>query len=106
MRDAAAAGARSTATSSRIAGALPASGRRYAPGVDLDRLDTLLADRGEPRFRSRQVWEWAARGAGGYDEMSNLPRPLRESLARELPFSTLTLETERQASDGTVKALF
>jgi 23S rRNA (adenine2503-C2)-methyltransferase len=74
--------------------------------VDLDRLDTLLADRGEPRFRAKQIWEWTARGARDYEEMTNLPRPLRESLARELPFSTLTVETERQASDGTVKALF
>jgi len=74
--------------------------------VDLERLDNLLAERGQPGFRGRQVWEWAARGAGGYDEMTNLPRPLRESLARELPFSTLAVETERQASDGTVKTLF
>ncbi|HEY1370614.1 MAG TPA: 23S rRNA (adenine(2503)-C(2))-methyltransferase RlmN [Gaiellaceae bacterium] len=74
--------------------------------MDLERLDTLLAERGQPSFRGRQVWEWAARGAGGYDEMTNLPRPLRESLAHELPFSTLTVATEREARDGTVKTLF
>ncbi len=32
--------------------------------------------------------------------------PLREALARELPFSSLELRDEAHASDGTVKALF
>src|SRR6059036_3970619 len=38
--------------------------------------------------------------------MTNLPRTLRESLAAAVPYSTLTVETEREASDGTVKTLF
>jgi len=73
--------------------------------VDLARLDTLLAERGEPAFRSRQVWEWAARGARSYEEMTSLPADLRESLAAELPLSTLTLEREARSRDGTRKAL-
>ena len=36
----------------------------HTQGVDLALLDEQLAAEGEPRFRSRQVWEWAARGAG------------------------------------------
>ena len=74
--------------------------------VDLALLDDVLAARGEPAFRARQVWEWAARGVAGYDEMTNLPAALREALAEEVPFSTLTLEDEAHAADGTVKALF
>ena len=74
--------------------------------MNLELLDQALADRGEPPFRARQVWEWAARGAGGYDEMTNLPRALRDELAAEVPFSTLTVENEAHAADGTVKALF
>jgi 23S rRNA (adenine2503-C2)-methyltransferase len=74
--------------------------------VDLSQLDDVLAARGEPAFRAHQVWEWAARGVADYDEMTNLPRSLREALAEEVPFSTLTLEDEAHAADGTVKALF
>ena len=74
--------------------------------VDLALLDDRLAALGEPRFRSGQVWAWAARGAGGYDEMTDLPAALRGRLADEVPFSSLTLDREAHARDGTVKALF
>ena len=52
------------------------------------------------------MWEWAARGVSGYEEMTNLPRALREELDETVPFSTLTVEDEAEARDGTVKALF
>jgi 23S rRNA (adenine2503-C2)-methyltransferase len=74
--------------------------------VDLRLLDETLRDRGEPAFRAGQVWEWAARGAPGYGAMTNLPLALREELATTVPFSTLSVETERESRDGTVKTLF
>jgi 23S rRNA (adenine2503-C2)-methyltransferase len=74
--------------------------------VDQTQLERLLADAGEPAFRARQVWEWTARGAASYDEMTTLPAALRERLAAELPLSTLAPEREAQARDGTWKALF
>ncbi len=74
--------------------------------MDLELLDRTLAAHGQPAFRARQVWEWTARGATGYEEMTNLPAALRETLAQEVPLSSLRLEHEAHASDGTVKALF
>jgi 23S rRNA (adenine2503-C2)-methyltransferase len=74
--------------------------------VDLDLLRTALADRGEPAYRAGQVWAWAARGAGGYEGMTDVPAPLRAELAERVPFSTLTVEREAHSADGTVKALF
>jgi 23S rRNA (adenine2503-C2)-methyltransferase len=74
--------------------------------MDLQTLDTILADSGEPPFRARQVWAWAARGAHGYAQMTDLPAGLRERLEEQLPFSCLSLQTESSARDGTVKALF
>ena len=74
--------------------------------MDLTLLESTLTALGEPSYRSRQVWEWAARGAPGYDAMTNVPARLRESLAREVPFSTLEVESRQEARDGTVKALF
>jgi 23S rRNA (adenine2503-C2)-methyltransferase len=74
--------------------------------VDLRLLEERIAARGEPGFRSRQVWEWAARGADSYEAMTNLPLELRRGLADEVPYSALELEQEALASDGTRKALF
>jgi 23S rRNA (adenine2503-C2)-methyltransferase len=74
--------------------------------MDLQLLETTLTERGEPAYRRSQVWDWTARGAAGYDTMTNLPRALREALATSVPFSTLSVETQRESRDGTVKALF
>jgi 23S rRNA (adenine2503-C2)-methyltransferase len=74
--------------------------------VDLSLLEQTLAARGEPAFRARQVWEWLARGAASYAEMTNLPEALRAELDRALPISTLQVDGEALAKDGTEKALF
>jgi len=74
--------------------------------VDLELLERALADRGEPSYRAAQVWQWAARGAAGYGEMTNVSAALRESLAEEVPFSSLEPEAQAESRDGTVKTLF
>jgi 23S rRNA (adenine2503-C2)-methyltransferase len=74
--------------------------------VDLALLEQRLAAAGEPRFRSRQVWEWMARGAAGYAEMTNLPARLRARLEEEVPFSSLRVVHQAESRDGTVKTLF
>jgi 23S rRNA (adenine2503-C2)-methyltransferase len=74
--------------------------------MDVDVLEARLADLGEPSYRARQIWEWVARGASGFEAMSNVPARLRSALADEIPFSTLTPETQLEARDGTVKTLF
>jgi 23S rRNA (adenine2503-C2)-methyltransferase len=74
--------------------------------VDLILLDRTLRERGEPAFRARQVWEWTARGAPGYEAMTNVPLALRQDLSTVVPFSTLAPEAERESRDGTLKTLF
>ena len=74
--------------------------------MDLALLERVLSERGEPAYRARQVWEWTARGATSYDEMTSLAKPLRAALAELVPLSTLSVDTQREARDGTVKTLF
>jgi 23S rRNA (adenine2503-C2)-methyltransferase len=72
--------------------------------MDLDLVaETLAAEQG---YRSRQVWEWAARGASSYGEMTNVSTATRALLEEHVPFSTLELALEATAADRTVKALF
>jgi 23S rRNA (adenine2503-C2)-methyltransferase len=74
--------------------------------MEFDLLRDTLDDLGEPAFRARQIWKWTAQGAASFESMTNIPKRLREALAATVPFSTLTLEREAHARDGTVKALF
>ncbi len=74
--------------------------------MDLALLASTLEELGQPRYRADQVWRWTARGAGGFADMSDLPLTLRQTLGDNVPFSTLTVEREARAADGTVKALF
>jgi 23S rRNA (adenine2503-C2)-methyltransferase len=74
--------------------------------MDRELLSTTLADAGEPSYRAKQVWEWVARGARSYAEMTNLPAALRERLEVGVPLSTLTVAAEAKSDDGTVKTLF
>jgi 23S rRNA (adenine2503-C2)-methyltransferase len=72
--------------------------------VELELLGDALAD--EPSYRARQVWEWTARGASSYAEMTNLPASLREALEARVPFSSLKVAHEAHSKDGTLKVLF
>jgi 23S rRNA (adenine2503-C2)-methyltransferase len=74
--------------------------------MDLELLRTTLDERGEPAYRARQVWAWAARGAADYGAMTDVPAGLRAELSARVPFSTLKVETEARSRDGTVKTLF
>jgi 23S rRNA (adenine2503-C2)-methyltransferase len=72
--------------------------------VDLDLVTETLA--GEPSYRVRQVWEWAARGASSYAEMTNLSLRTRALLDEHVPFSALDVVSSAESSDGTIKTLF
>ena len=63
--------------------------------MDRALLQQTLADAGEPSYRAAQVWEWVARGARSYEEMTNLPAALRERLAAAVPLSTLVCGPRR-----------
>ena len=73
--------------------------------MDLQLLDQTLTELGEPGYRARQVWRWLASGVSGYDEMTDLPLALRSALAERVPLSSLTVEQEAHAADGTIKVL-
>lgn len=63
---------------------------------------------GEPAFRADQILRWIYRKlVTSFDEMTDLPQPLREKLNALAVISTLTLLEERVSGDSrTRKALF
>ncbi|MBV9818637.1 MAG: 23S rRNA (adenine(2503)-C(2))-methyltransferase RlmN [Solirubrobacterales bacterium] len=73
--------------------------------MDMPLLQQTLSELGQPAYRERQIWRWLSQGADSFEVMTDLPRGLREALGERLAFSSLTLEREARARDGTVKAL-
>ncbi len=73
--------------------------------MDFELLQRTLTELGEPAYRARQIWRWVAQGAAGFDAMTDLPLGLRSALDEAVPFSSLELEEQAQARDGTIKAL-
>ena len=68
--------------------------------------DALIA-MGEPAFRGKQVFSWLRRGVQSFDEMSDLPKSLRESLRQtySLP-APHAIRKQISALDGTIKYLW
>lgn len=76
--------------------------------MTLPQLQELLEGMGEKKFRAKQLYEWMhVKLAASYDEMTNLPKNLREKLKEEWPLTTLRQElVQTSRMDGTQKYLF
>src|SRR5438105_2332793 len=72
--------------------------------LDLSGLSALMGRLGERPYRARQIFEWLHRkGVASLEEMTNLPRALRERLAAETHLATLAIDAVQQSADGTRK---
>ncbi|WJH37472.1 23S rRNA (adenine(2503)-C(2))-methyltransferase RlmN [Paenibacillus sp. CC-CFT747] len=61
----------------------------------------------EPGFRAGQIFDWLyVKRIGSFEEMTNLPKSLRDKLAEQFVFVTLTEVARHESKDGTVKFLF
>jgi 23S rRNA (adenine2503-C2)-methyltransferase len=73
-------------------------------GLPRDALERLVAALGERPFRARQLFRWLhLKGAATLDEMTDVPRSLREALAGRARLTTLERANEQRSSDGTIK---
>jgi 23S rRNA (adenine2503-C2)-methyltransferase len=72
-----------------------------------DELTEYFRGLGEKPFRSQQVWDWLwVHHAQGFDDMTNLSRPLREKLAADFSFPSISIDQVQTSADGTVKSRF
>ncbi len=72
-----------------------------------EELSAQLAALGQPRFRAGQIFAWLHRGVRSFDEMTDLPKTLRERLAEEFELSVPAVARKQvSAKDGTVKYLW
>lgn len=70
----------------------------------LPELEEMMAALGEPKYRAKQVHEWLWQHAtGDINEMSNLPKSLREKLTGEFTIPKVKTNHSQYSSDGTIK---
>ena len=75
--------------------------------MTIEEIGQMLRELGEPAFRGKQVFTWLHRGARSFEEMTNLPKPLRQKLAEGCYISYPTVARKQESRlDGTVKYLW
>ena len=69
-----------------------------------EQLIELFAEIGEPKFRARQVHQWLwQKAVSSFDQMSNLPKALREKLKEQFEIREIEIVDEQISEDGTIK---
>lgn len=72
-----------------------------------DELKEWLTTNGEKAFRAAQIYEWLyEKRVKTFDEMSNLPKGLRDKLEEKFALTTLSTIIKQESKDGTIKFLF
>ena len=67
----------------------------------------ILKELGQPAFRAKQVYTWLHKGVRSYDEMTNLPKGLRDVLSEKYPIrAPKVVRKQESKKDGTIKYLW
>ena len=75
--------------------------------LTLPELAGIFKELGQPQFRAKQVYTWLHKGVRSYDEMTNLPKALRETLEERYPICPPKVVRRQESQrDGTIKYLW
>ncbi len=75
--------------------------------MTLAELTQVFSAMGQPAFRAKQVYTWLHKGVRSYEEMSNLPKALREKLSQQYPICPPeAVRRQESKKDGTIKYLW
>jgi len=77
------------------------------PDNALITLSAFMSEAGQPAYRARQVHRYLwLKPVASFEEMSDVPKALRDQLAQRFALPRLAIDTDQQSSDGTRKFLF
>lgn len=75
--------------------------------LSLEEIRFYLESIREKSFRAKQIYEWLwQKGAGSFEEMTNLSKGLRNQLKEDFSFNSLAFDIKQESSDGTIKMRF
>ena len=70
-------------------------------------IQAVLKELNQPAFRAKQLFTWLHKGVRSYDEMTNLPKALRDVLQEQYPIhAPQVVRKQESAKDGTIKYLW
>ncbi len=79
----------------------------HLKSMTLPELTAAVQELGQPAFRGKQIYTWLHKGARSYEEMTNLPKALRDALAEKYPICPPeAVRRQESARDGTIKYLW
>jgi len=80
---------------------------KHIKSMTLPEIGEMLKELGQPAFRAKQVYSWLHKGVRDYEEMTNLPRALRDTLAEQYPIcAPEVIRKQESQKDGTIKYLW
>jgi len=83
---------------------MTASSKKDIRSLSEEQLIKLFAEIAEPKFRAKQVHQWLwQKAAYSFEEMTNLPKALREKLAEQFAIRQIAIVDEQLSEDGTIK---
>ena len=72
--------------------------------LDLEELQNLVKELGQPAFRAKQLNEWIhEKNVCSFDDMTNLPKVFREKLAESYGFNIPVERAKQVSRDGSRK---
>ena len=75
--------------------------------LTLPELTAVIKELGQPAFRGKQVYTWLHKGVRSYEEMTNLPKNLRDMLSEKYPINAPRVVRKQESQrDGTIKYLW
>ena len=79
----------------------------HLKSMTIPEIGGVLKEMGQPAFRAKQIYSWLHKGAKSYEQMSNLPKALRDTLAQQYPiYAPEVVRKQESQKDGTIKYLW
>ncbi len=90
----------------KSASSAKAQARRELRDLSHGELVEILEQLGQPKFRAKQIEDWIwVKNAQSFDDMTNLPKSLRASLAERCVLGGTTVAAQQVSTDGSRKYL-
>ena len=81
--------------------------KAHLKSMTQEEIGQVLKELGQPAFRAKQVYTWLHKGVRSYEEMTNLPKGLRDVLAAQYPICPpVVVRRQESQKDGTIKYLW